>query len=339
MELAPCPGRNKKHPIRNSITMAQITTLKDKDGQTLYPITSSQAVRDSNGNDLDTLLNGKVGKEQGKSLSSNDYTAADKQKLDSLPTNAQLTAHLNGKQSSIQDSEDVLVAGSQLSLTEKAKYDSLVKQFIAAGGGFNDEAQLGALNGIEDLTYDDMAVILDAGRLTGPNGESFYGQNSKLRTNLPPISCWDVTHLSHTSWGCTSLEVFNARKCCLGYAAFAGCKKLHTIINVLNNEGGNINTCFNNCEALKSLKLRLNNKATSFSLSNSPLIDLTSIQYMINNAANTAAITITVHPDVYAKLTGDETKDVYNNLTEEEKEQWTSLVELAANKNIQFATT
>lgn len=200
---------------------------------------------------------------------------------------------------------------------------------VAAGdyGCYNENTGFYELNGIQDLTYDNVIVILDAGRLTGPNGESFYGQNSKLRTNLPPISCWDVTSLSHTSWGCTSLEVFNARKCRLGYAAFAGCKKLHTIISVLNNEGGNINTCFDKCEALKSLKLKLSNKATSFSLSFSPLIDLASFQYIVTNAANASALTITVHPDVYAKL------------TDESNEEWHSLLDLAVSKNIQFITT
>lgn len=245
---------------------------------------------------------------------------------------------INGKQKQLVDSPDITVNDDKLSLTEMARYDSLVKQFIAAGGGFNDEAQLGALNGIEDLTYDDMAVILDAGRLTQSTGESFYARNSKLRTNLPPVYSWGTVCLSHTAWGCSSLEVFNANRCYLGYASFTGCKKLHTIIDVLYNEGGNINTCFSECESLKNFKLKLTNKATSFSLSFSPLIDLVSFQYIVTNAANGSALTITVHANVYAKLTGDDTSNAYADLTDEDKSQWTALVPAALAKNISFAT-
>lgn len=50
------------------------------------------------------------------------------------------------------------------------------------------------------------------------------------------------------------------------------------------------------------------------------------IQYLIENAANTDAITITVHPDVFAKLTDETNTD------------WHPLLALAAEKNISFGT-
>lgn len=50
------------------------------------------------------------------------------------------------------------------------------------------------------------------------------------------------------------------------------------------------------------------------------------MQYMIDNAANTAAITVTVHPDVYAKL------------SDETNAEWHALLAQAAEKNIIFAT-
>lgn len=62
-------------------------------------------------------------------------------------------------------------------------------------------------------------------------------------------------------------------------------------------------------------------------------------RYMIENAKGTEPLTITVHPDVYAKVTGDETNTAYNSLTAEEKEEWTALLDMAADKNITFATT
>lgn len=59
---------------------------------------------------------------------------------------------------------------------------------------------------------------------------------------------------------------------------------------------------------------------------------------MVAKAANTTPITITVHPDVYAKLTGDTTNAAAAALSADELAQWQSLVSAAAAKNISFAT-
>ena len=44
--------------------MAKLTTLKDKQGNTLYPLTKTNAVSDSNGTSLDSILSGKVSPSQ-----------------------------------------------------------------------------------------------------------------------------------------------------------------------------------------------------------------------------------------------------------------------------------
>ena len=62
------------------------------------------------------------------------------------------------------------------------------------------------------------------------------------------------------------------------------------------------------------------------SFADSPLIDLASLQYLVTNAANTAAVTVTVHPATYAKLT-----DTANTA-------WYAVNTAAAAKNISFAT-
>lgn len=56
-------------------------------------------------------------------------------------------------------------------------------------------------------------------------------------------------------------------------------------------------------------------------------LELYCFKYMVQWAANTSAITITVHPQVYAKL------------TDETNAEWHNLLALAAEKNITFATT
>ena len=55
-------------------------------------------------------------------------------------------------------------------------------------------------------------------------------------------------------------------------------------------------------------------------------------------ANSESGITITVHTDVYAKLTGDTTNAAAAALTEEELAQWMAITEAAAAKNISFAT-
>ncbi len=78
--------------------------------------------------------------------------------------------------------------------------------------------------------------------------------------------------------------------------------------------------------------------AFSLSFVSCPLLSLDSIDYMIKNAANTGAITLTFHPDVYAKLTGDTTNAAAAALTEEELAQWMAIMVTAGEKGIVFAS-
>lgn len=82
---------------------------------------------------------------------------------------------------------------------------------------------------------------------------------------------------------------------------------------------------FESCAALETVYLRELKVPISFQ--DSPLISLASLQYLVTTAANTSAITVTVHPTTYAKLT-----DTSNT-------QWHAVLTSAAAKNISFATT
>ncbi|MBD5230821.1 MAG: hypothetical protein HDS66_01520 [Bacteroidales bacterium] len=59
---------------------------------------------------------------------------------------------------------------------------------------------------------------------------------------------------------------------------------------------------------------------------------------MIDNAANTTAITITVPSSIYAKLTGDTTSQEFNDLPEDEQTQWLEILDIAISRNISFGT-
>ena len=73
-------------------------------------------------------------------------------------------------------------------------------------------------------------------------------------------------------------------------------------------------------------EIRFKNIVRNFSIKDSPLISLESLQYLITNAANTSPITVTVHADVYAKI------------QDETNAEWHALIETAAAKQITFAT-
>lgn len=81
---------------------------------------------------------------------------------------------------------------------------------------------------------------------------------------------------------------------------------------------------FYQCFALVFVSLR--GVKYDISFSDSPLISLESLQFMITNAANTSPITVTVHADVYAKI------------QDETNAEWHALIETAAAKQITFAT-
>lgn len=85
---------------------------------------------------------------------------------------------------------------------------------------------------------------------------------------------------------------------------FEYCSKLNTVktLTLGSTNAANYANMFKNCTALVDCEIRWINTNLSFEWS--PLLSLASLQYLITNRDNgTKAITITVHPTVFAKLT------------------------------------
>lgn len=100
---------------------------------------------------------------------------------------------------------------------------------------------------------------------------------------------------------------------------FDGCSALEEILGTLDMSACNSTSrMFLLCQRLRYVRLKSLKLAVSFS--NSPFLSADSISYMIENATNTAAITITLHPTAYARVTDE-------------------LFALAAEKNITIAST
>ena len=202
------------------------------------------------------------------------------------------------------------------------------------------------LNGLT-LTYDEAVLIYNVTN-GSPTTEGFC--NARIRTNLwndrlgycngpaddkCPVMLFDR---------CSNIEVIRFSAWVSDpRLMFGRCEKLTKVIGGFIGDGGwpknPMTELFPNSPLITSFKLeRLQNDV---SFANNPLIDLDSFTYMVEHRTtfNTNVYTITVHADVYAKLTGDTTNEAAAALTADELSQWQALLTKAAAKHITFATT
>ena len=309
------------------------------DTQTLTGLLAEQ--KQTITSETDTKLAGKVDKVTGKGLSTNDYTNADKTKLDALPTKTELDASLASKQPAITPSDDIAPLGSaKLALTTPAKYsafDDVWVRLCGYNGGLdyshteNNISKPYRLNGLW-LTRNEAIDIVAQHRTWGTPTEDCVQRN--IRTNIP--IAYSSTRMYSNSFA--EIEVANLDHCLPNVieASFGG-NNLTSIIKF--NAQYLIRVTHQSFIAPNLVTLDISNLKISLDLSKCPLIDLTSWQGLVSRAANTDAITVTVHPDVYAKLTGDTTNAAASALAEAELAQWQALVAQAAEKQITFATT
>ena len=201
------------------------------------------------------------------------------------------------------------------------------------------------LNGLT-LTYDEAVLIYNVTN-GSPTTEGFC--NASIRTNLwndrlgycngpaddkCPVmlfkDCFSIEVIRFSAWVSDPLLMFGH------------CEKLTKVIGGFIGDGGwpkaPMTELFPHSPLITSFKLhRLQH---NYSFAANPLIDLDSFDYMVTNrvSTNTNNYTVTVHADVYAKLTGDTTNEAAAALTADELSQWQALLTKAAGKNIAFAS-
>ena len=211
--------------------------------------------------------------------------------------------------------------------------------YVAAGAVYNQNTGFYELNGLTDITEEQMREIYVQTNPTKRVTDLCSVLNaSSIRTNFPFLNRGGYKNIDcYAAFAnCTNLEVvaFGARDGDNFFPsriiyAFINCIKLREIKSVLNvtslesHDNKFLNT-FSGCRALE--KILILNLKDNISFSNSPLLSLESLQYLITNAANTSPITVTVHADVYDKI------------QDEGQVDWHALIETAAAKQITFAT-
>lgn len=239
---------------------------------------------------------------------------------------------------------------SFIDLWNNACIDPRTKRAV---GQYNESTGYFELNGLTDITYQQ---AMDIYRYTS-NGVTMDNLNvmgygfAKFRTNLPPSSgaYWiqinnlfslnvilEVVRLPQFYSSEVKLEP-NTRD------AFTGCEKLREIINVMKAPSNVSDTrtwygTFSRCFKLETVRIK--ELYGNISFAQSPLISSDSISYLVENrtTAHTNVITVTVHTDTFAKLTGDTTNPAVAALTPAELAQWQQILTAATAKNISFTT-
>lgn len=201
------------------------------------------------------------------------------------------------------------------------------------------------------LTYEDAVKSVAASNwmfLKGLDAQSLISGNLDVRTIMPiGLKTGDPIDLYGFAAGNSSIETIRiyynistpAQISKMSWA-FYNCTKLRTIIGSLeissNTVGLVAQSPFGYC--LELTDVTIHNLCKDLKIHQSPKLSYASVNFMVANATNTSAITVTVHPDVYAKLTGDTTNEAAAALTEEEAAQWQQVLADAVAKNISFAT-
>ena len=253
---------------------------------------------------------------------------------------------LTAKQDKLVNSADVTVGeDDKLTVADTAKRKVFDDLWISAAGSNGTVDHTHTESGVSKpyylnevwMTYEEALVVYNEyyADILSLQSRDIYGV-----TNFPPPNCGAA--MQYTNYSAYNAKVINVgegvmAKSFIGWLSIA--PKLTKIIGNINLNYWNVS--FESYGYLKAPLLAdvsLYQLHNDFNISFLKSISLSSMQYMVNNSNATSSITVTVHPDVYAKLTGDTTNAAAAALTSDELAQWTALVTTANSKNISFAT-
>ncbi len=222
------------------------------------------------------------------------------------------------------------------------------ESWVAAGGTVTKSGEIYECNGTDDLSYDEAVNIYGwyTKAFTADCSYRFISYPYRAMLSIPATVEKEITadRMFYLAKNIEVVKFVNTNSSTMpprvnltsAIAAFMHCdvmREIATPIQFMTSP----DSAFSHTAALE--EVRIYKIAYNISFVNSPLLSLASLQYLVTNAANTSTITITVHPDVYAKLTGDTTNAAAAALTTEELAQWQQIITDGAAKQITFATT
>lgn len=216
----------------------------------------------------------------------------------------------------IEDFKEVTSAEKTTIEKKDREWKEPSKEFIAHMGArgvtYNTTTGFFKCNGINDLTISDARNIdIAYAQMRNARNAEFMFANYKFRT-LPKVSIYvggDSVSADRMFQICSTLESIDfslINGFSLIHMMFRACSNLHTIKGLTmaqNIREDGASGAFIGCVKLRNVEIR--KAKVNISFSDSPLLSLDSIQYLVANAANTTPITVTLHPDAYARLTDE----------------------------------
>lgn len=236
-------------------------------------------------------------------------------KVDNKVDKVELDKALTAKQDKLVNSDDVTIGiDSKLTVTDLAKKKEFIDQCKAEGAVYNSVTGYFELNGLTDITTEQMRQIMPylvLGRATGSIDYCF--QKARIRT-ITIYSEGDVYNPKAMDWAFygATVETIAFKNLTHSYVVpssmgfmLRACHWLHTVYGAINMRGISSGTIDIAMGAEKLKNIQLMSLRTSITFAGNPLLSLESITYMVENAINTDPITITLHPDAYARLTDE----------------------------------
>lgn len=121
---------------------------------------------------------------------------------------------------------------------------------------------------------------------------------------------------------------------------FRGNSKLKTVLGTVEiSEVTSGDNLIWDCALLEDVNLK--GLRNNIRMRGCPKLSLATMQYLVDNASTAITaekpVVVTVHADVFAKLTGDTTNEAAAALTDDEKAAWAAVLTAATSKYISFA--
>lgn len=229
--------------------------------------------------------------------------------------NTKAVADALGKMGVISQTQTWSGSGSGRTYTMSNLVTGLIPQakideFVRAGATFNENTGYFEMNGLTDLSYNEMMDAMRFGDMPYAMDSWMYLVTS-VRTNFPPLR--NLIGTVSTSFRQADIEAIafyptGTRLVSNGAGyAFYTARNLKRIVGVLDITASTSGARFiQYANLLESFQIKGLKFSVEFS---TPYMDKASLLYLINNEASTSAIVITLEASVYAKTqTGGEWK-------------------------------
>lgn len=278
---------------------------------------------------------------------------------------SEVYANLSAIQSSGEtDTNKIYIAGDTLisyiyngkeftylnSVKPKGGYNRAL--FEAAGAVFNEKTGYYELyadeGGLTDITEEQMCdIYTQTAHLAAMKGENYNLFSLTCRTNFKGRITGNLGINEIFAYGSKSLEILFLDNINHNFSSkgivvssfisddFYNCPKLKKVIGPIRIEMVTKDISYSYSMIIEDIKISGLKVNFQFFAKDS-VINYASIKYLVDNAANTSAITITVHPTTYGYLTGTIQPTTQVGGTTEE---WQAIVTTAQEKQITFATT